>query len=222
MALDCIDCAHGYKTVIDDDDDKDDDDEEKEGKIRGCIDIDECTTSKPCSQTEFCTNSEGSYSCGKCDQICHPDHGCSGGSASDCLECREGADWDADRKNCVVVDWTKYDEDLAKQKDEEKQELEEKVAEEAEAQQKEEDEEKQKAEEEAQKMKAEQEARWEKEEAKRMEEMRIRKEKLERELAELSEPTTDALEEEPIIEEDDPFLDGDVEHEDPGAVKDEL
>ena len=50
--------------------------------IPGCIDIDECTTSKPCSLTEFCTNSEGSYSCGKCDQICHPDHGCNGGMFS--------------------------------------------------------------------------------------------------------------------------------------------
>ena len=44
------------------------------------------------------------------------------GEASDCVECRDGAELDPEGKNCVVTDWTKYDESLKKEKEEEGEE----------------------------------------------------------------------------------------------------
>lgn len=98
QASNCIDCASGYKMA-----------ELAAGEDpKGCLDMDECENN-PCSTSEYCVNSAGSYTCNKCDKICDPDSGCTGGGASDCVSCRLGAEWDADRKNCVVTDWEKYD-----------------------------------------------------------------------------------------------------------------
>ena len=41
------------------------------------------------------------------------------------MSCRSGAEWDADRKNCVVTDWQKYDESLKEEKDEDEDDEEE-------------------------------------------------------------------------------------------------
>jgi len=105
QASHCLDCATGYQLTEADQDSK------------GCVDIDECAKN-PCQTTEFCTNSVGSYSCNKCDQICDPESGCTGGETSDCVDCRAGAEWDADRKNCVVTDWQIYDDSLKEEKEE--------------------------------------------------------------------------------------------------------
>jgi len=129
-AVHCVDCASGYKL----------DKQEGEEAAKGCIDVDECETS-PCAGSEFCSNSVGSYSCDKCDKICDPDQGCKGGEPSDCVECREGADWDADRKNCVVTDWEKYDKSIEAEKAEEDKEGDEEETEEEDEEGKEEDEE---------------------------------------------------------------------------------
>ena len=40
------------------------------------------------------------------------------GETSSCVDCRAGAEWDADRKNCVVTDWQIYDDSLKEEKEE--------------------------------------------------------------------------------------------------------
>ena len=100
------------------------------------------------------------------------------------MECRDGAEWDADRKNCVVVDWEKYDRSI----EDEKKKVEE--------EEKEEEEEK----------KAEELKKWEEErlakKAKKdgfLKELEEKKEKLMKSLDD-SEPVQDALLEEPVID----------------------
>ena len=57
------------------------------------------------------------------------------------MECREGADWDADRKNCVVTDWEKYDKSIEAEKAEEDKEEDEEETKDEDEEGKEEDEE---------------------------------------------------------------------------------
>lgn len=119
----CKNCANGYE--IDQAEDK-----------KGCVDVNECLKDSCNHKTEFCTNTVGSFTCNSCNEICDPEQGCVGSEASDCVACREGADWDASRKNCVVVDWEKYnpkgdskeeDDDDDKDDGDKKEELDEKL-----------------------------------------------------------------------------------------------
>jgi len=52
----------------------------------GCQDVNECSDD-PCEEKQFCTNTQGSYSCFTCDLACAS---CNGSGAALCLECAEG------------------------------------------------------------------------------------------------------------------------------------
>ncbi|XP_075064984.1 protein disulfide isomerase CRELD2 [Mixophyes fleayi] len=53
-----------------------------------CVDSNECAAEKsPCKENQYCLNSEGSFSCHKCDESCS---GCSGEGADKCTECSTG------------------------------------------------------------------------------------------------------------------------------------
>lgn len=59
-----------------------------EQEIGGCMDVDECLSSKsPCRTNQFCVNSEGSYKCLECDKSCK---GCIGDGPDLCNECADG------------------------------------------------------------------------------------------------------------------------------------
>ncbi|XP_065066902.1 cysteine-rich with EGF-like domain protein 2-A isoform X2 [Rhopilema esculentum] len=53
----------------------------------GCKDEDECEKS-PCSTSEFCVNSVGSYECEACDGACK--ESCKGPGSANCVECNQG------------------------------------------------------------------------------------------------------------------------------------
>lgn len=57
-------------------------------KDRGCTDVNECLMGKsPCSPSQFCVNTEGSYQCMDCHQSCL---GCTGDSPDECINCASG------------------------------------------------------------------------------------------------------------------------------------
>jgi len=53
----------------------------------GCMDIDECVLSKPCTKDKFCVNTEGTFRCMACDKSCS---GCSSDGPDNCDACAEG------------------------------------------------------------------------------------------------------------------------------------
>ncbi|XP_070193331.1 cysteine-rich with EGF-like domain protein 2 isoform X2 [Littorina saxatilis] len=65
-------------------------DECKEGwkndENTGCQDINECSDD-PCKENEYCSNTQGSYSCLRCNVACN---GCAGPGADKCAECNDG------------------------------------------------------------------------------------------------------------------------------------
>ncbi|KAL1493284.1 hypothetical protein ABEB36_011368 [Hypothenemus hampei] len=68
----CIKCKAGYF----------------ETKVRGCTDVNECLMGKsPCAFSQFCVNTEGSFSCLDCHQSCL---GCSGDGPDECNNCASG------------------------------------------------------------------------------------------------------------------------------------
>ncbi|XP_062339158.1 cysteine-rich with EGF-like domain protein 2 [Osmerus eperlanus] len=69
---DCDECKAGWE-------------EDDQG---ACIDVDECSTdSAPCQEEQHCLNSDGSYSCRACDQVCS---GCTGEGPDKCKACASG------------------------------------------------------------------------------------------------------------------------------------
>ncbi|XP_063783200.1 protein disulfide isomerase CRELD2 [Pseudophryne corroboree] len=63
----------------------------KDGWVKedgSCVDHDECAAEKsPCKEDQYCSNTEGSFSCKKCDESCS---GCSGEGADKCTDCTAG------------------------------------------------------------------------------------------------------------------------------------
>lgn len=55
----------------------------------GCEDVNECESgsSSPCQDTEYCTNTQGSYSCLSCHVACK---GCTGSGFNKCVLCNDG------------------------------------------------------------------------------------------------------------------------------------
>lgn len=54
----------------------------------GCVDVDECSSdSAQCTDDEYCSNTVGSFYCGKCHSACK---GCTQYGADKCTECSEG------------------------------------------------------------------------------------------------------------------------------------
>lgn len=53
----------------------------------GCMDIDECIVSKPCTKDKFCVNTEGTFRCMACDKSCD---GCDSDGPDNCAACAEG------------------------------------------------------------------------------------------------------------------------------------
>ncbi|XP_045481397.1 cysteine-rich with EGF-like domain protein 2 [Harmonia axyridis] len=80
-ATGCTKCRDGW--IMDDND--------------GCIDVDECTSSKsPCKTGKFCVNNIGSYQCLFCDRSCQS---CTGDGPDMCDKCAEG--YIMKHKRCV-------------------------------------------------------------------------------------------------------------------------
>ncbi|XP_066247346.1 cysteine-rich with EGF-like domain protein 2 isoform X1 [Euwallacea similis] len=71
-----------------------------ENKDRGCADVNECLMGKaPCTSTQFCVNTEGSYRCLDCHQSCL---GCAGDGPDECINCAPG--YTKKEKLCVNVE----------------------------------------------------------------------------------------------------------------------
>ncbi|KAG8577371.1 hypothetical protein GDO81_010153 [Engystomops pustulosus] len=70
----------------------------KEGWTKGdggCIDVDECSAeTSPCKETQYCLNTEGSFSCKRCHESCA---GCSGEGPDKCRDCATGYLLDEDK-----------------------------------------------------------------------------------------------------------------------------
>lgn len=75
----------------------------------GCMDINECASLSPCKNAEFCVNTEGSFSCLKCDPSCD---GCHGDGPDMCVKCalgfflKDGLCTQRDRAE--NMDWARY------------------------------------------------------------------------------------------------------------------
>uniref|UniRef100_A0A3Q0RR00 Cysteine-rich with EGF-like domains 2 n=1 Tax=Amphilophus citrinellus TaxID=61819 RepID=A0A3Q0RR00_AMPCI len=69
---DCDECKEGWE----------DDDQE------ACVDVNECSKDPPpCTEDQYCLNTEGSYSCKACDKVCS---GCTGAGPDKCQTCGSG------------------------------------------------------------------------------------------------------------------------------------
>lgn len=65
-----------------------------------CIDINECIKDPaPCSDDQYCLNTDGSFSCKACDIRCT---GCKGDGASSCLNCADG--YKDEEGTCTDID----------------------------------------------------------------------------------------------------------------------
>ncbi|RUS74766.1 hypothetical protein EGW08_017464, partial [Elysia chlorotica] len=60
-------------------------------------DIDECATA-PCEEDQYCSNTQGSYTCFSCDEACES---CTGSGPKKCRECRGGFTRAEDSTECV-------------------------------------------------------------------------------------------------------------------------
>ncbi|XP_014446756.1 cysteine-rich with EGF-like domain protein 2 [Tupaia chinensis] len=68
---DCLECEVGWARVDD-----------------ACVDVDECAAeTPPCSDTQYCENASGSYTCEDCDPTCV---GCTGKGPGKCKQCVTG------------------------------------------------------------------------------------------------------------------------------------
>jgi len=67
----CAKCAQGYEMNTE----------------HGCMDIDECAISRPCTKDKFCVNTEGTFRCLNCDKSCES---CDGDGPDNCLACAPG------------------------------------------------------------------------------------------------------------------------------------
>lgn len=79
----CAKCAEGYQMNTE----------------HGCMDIDECVLSKPCTKDKFCVNTEGTFRCMNCDKACN---GCESDGPDNCVECAEGHQ--KNKNNVCVTD----------------------------------------------------------------------------------------------------------------------
>merc|ERR1719369_1447846 len=73
----------------------------------GCMDIDECIVSKPCTKDKFCVNTEGTFKCMACDKSCD---GCDSDGPDNCLACAEG--FQLNKKKVCVTDKAAEDEKM--------------------------------------------------------------------------------------------------------------
>eukprot|EP00088_Acartia_fossae_P052868 TRINITY_DN5993_c0_g1_i10.p1 TRINITY_DN5993_c0_g1~~TRINITY_DN5993_c0_g1_i10.p1 ORF type:complete len:316 (-),score=52.64 TRINITY_DN5993_c0_g1_i10:965-1912(-) len=78
----CAKCADGYQM----------------NSEHGCMDIDECQVSQPCTKDKFCVNTEGTFRCLKCDKACD---GCDADGPDNCLKCADGY---TDKKGVCVAE----------------------------------------------------------------------------------------------------------------------
>ncbi|KAK3773709.1 hypothetical protein RRG08_001438 [Elysia crispata] len=63
----------------------------------GCQDIDECAT-EPCEENQYCSNTQGSYTCFSCDVACES---CTGPGSKKCKECHSGFTLTEDSSECI-------------------------------------------------------------------------------------------------------------------------
>ncbi|XP_067915253.1 cysteine-rich with EGF-like domain protein 2 isoform X1 [Heterodontus francisci] len=83
----CTECASGWVEAVTDED----------GVV--CVDVDECAAETlPCTQHEYCSNTEGSYSCEACDSACDA---CTGGSPEECINCTTG--YAMEEQKCIDI-----------------------------------------------------------------------------------------------------------------------
>ncbi|KAM9846031.1 cysteine-rich with EGF-like domain protein 2 isoform 2-T2 [Aulostomus maculatus] len=81
---DCDECKDGWE----------EDDQE------ACVDVNECSNDpSPCTEDQYCLNTDGSFSCKACDKVCS---GCSGAGADKCHTCAGG--YQLTEGSCTDVD----------------------------------------------------------------------------------------------------------------------
>ncbi|XP_047407143.1 protein disulfide isomerase CRELD2 isoform X2 [Sciurus carolinensis] len=79
-----------------------------------CTDVDECAAeTPPCSQTQYCENVSGSYTCEECDSTCV---GCTGKGPAKCKECVSG--YSKEGGQCADIDECSLAEKACRRKDE--------------------------------------------------------------------------------------------------------
>ncbi|GFO44472.1 cysteine-rich with egf-like domain protein 2 [Plakobranchus ocellatus] len=69
----------------------------QEDEELGCQDIDECATA-PCEENQYCSNTQGSYTCFTCDVACDS---CTGAGPKKCKECSTGFTFNEDSTECL-------------------------------------------------------------------------------------------------------------------------
>ncbi|XP_059178277.1 cysteine-rich with EGF-like domain protein 2-A [Physella acuta] len=74
----------------------------------GCLDVNECSED-PCDEGQFCTNTQGSFTCFTCDAACLA---CTGSGADKCIECNTGFTRDETTQKCVDNDECEKDENI--------------------------------------------------------------------------------------------------------------
>ncbi|XP_004845417.1 cysteine-rich with EGF-like domain protein 2 isoform X1 [Heterocephalus glaber] len=80
---DCSNCEAGWVRIKD-----------------ACVDVDECAAdAPPCSDTQYCENVAGSYTCEECDSTCV---GCTGKGPAKCKECVPG--YTEESGQCADID----------------------------------------------------------------------------------------------------------------------
>ncbi|XP_055883439.1 cysteine-rich with EGF-like domain protein 2-B isoform X2 [Biomphalaria glabrata] len=75
---------------------------------QGCIDVNECLTD-PCEENQFCTNTQGSYTCFSCDDACVS---CTGAGPDKCQECSSGYTVNQDTNICQDTNECEEDSSL--------------------------------------------------------------------------------------------------------------
>ncbi|CAL1539071.1 unnamed protein product [Lymnaea stagnalis] len=74
----------------------------------GCQDINECL-SDPCEENQYCTNTQGSYTCFTCDEACLS---CTGPGSYKCEECNTGFTLNEETKECLDINECEKDSSL--------------------------------------------------------------------------------------------------------------
>ncbi|XP_007889169.1 cysteine-rich with EGF-like domain protein 2 isoform X1 [Callorhinchus milii] len=84
----CTICASGWV--------EEDSDTVPDGVV--CLDVDECAENSPCEQHQYCSNTEGSYLCKVCNDVCDS---CTSEGADKCINCTTG--YTMEEATCVDI-----------------------------------------------------------------------------------------------------------------------